>query len=332
MNKNILCNIGEEITIKSSGQSQVISEVDLLDKVNQIFRIQFNKAPQKKHLDLVTNILQNNSNIDLRFYGNYSENSIDWKSLYFIENLHIDLWQTNNLEAIRDLQNLKKLSISKNVKSSVSLKILEKLDKLEILFTSISKDISTIGSLQSLKLLSLREIKTKNIDFVSTLENLNEIWFSLGSYEDINGITSLDNLKKLSIHQIKNFDNNELNHTISNCKHLMALELQNLKNLSQISFINKLNNLSYLYLDSNKNIGTFKNINDSKSLKTLVTSNSRPADKELIYLQNVENVFLGDSYSKFEIENFSTNFKGKNLWIHGKEIVGKFEYENPFKI
>ncbi|RRQ45702.1 hypothetical protein [Chryseobacterium sp. SC28] len=330
MTKNILCNIGEEITLNIGGKFQVVTEADLLNRVNQIYRIQFSEAPQKKHLELVINILKSNSKMDLRFYGNYSENSIDWKSLNFVENLQIDLWETNNLEEIKDLHNLKKLGISKNVKSTVSLKILENLNKLEILYTSISKDVDKVGSLQSLKFLTLREIKTKNLDFLSKLKNLTDIWLTLGSYEDINGITQVENLRKLSIHQIRNFDNEELNSIISNCKHLTALELQNLKNLSQINFVNKLNNLSYLYLDANKNIETFKDINNSKSLKTLVTSNSRPLDKVLIYLENVENVFLGDSYPKSEIEKFSKDFKGKNLWIHGKEIIGKHEYENPF--
>lgn len=331
MNNNILCNIGEDITLNIAGQSQVVTETDLSDKVNQIYRIQFSKAPKEKHLELVINILKNNNNIDLRFYGNYSEDSIDWKSLSFVENLQIDLWETNNLEGIEELLKLKKLTISKNVKSSVSLKILDKLDKIEILHTSISKDIETIGNLTNLKYLSLREIKSKNLDFLSKLENLNEIWLSLGSYKDINGITHLKNLQKLSIHQIRDFNNEELNSVISNCKNLTALELQNLKNLSGINFIKELYNLSYLYFESNKNIKTFKDIKVSNSLKTFVTSNSRPADKELIYLKDIESVFLGDNYPKSEIENFSKKFKGKNLWIHGKEIFGKHEYQNPFK-
>lgn len=332
MTKNILCDIGEKITLLISGKENVVSEIDLFNNINKIYRIQFSRTPQKKYFDLVVNILKENKEIDLRFYGDYSEDFIDWESLIFIERLQVDLWQSKELKSIESLKNLKRLSLSKMVKSSVSLRILDKLDKLEILYTSISKDIETIGNLQSLKFLSLREIKTKNLDFLSNLKNLSDIWLSLGSYEDINGITQVQNLKRLSIHQIRNFDNEKLNYIISNCKHLTALQLQNLKNLSQINFVNKLSNLSYLYFDANNNIETFKDINNSKSLKTLVTSNSRPLDKALLYLENVENVFLGDSYTKSEIEKFQKVFKGENLWIHGKEIIGKHEYENPFKI
>ena len=106
-------------------------------------------------------MLNANPKIDLRFYGNYPENSINWKSLTLIENLYIDLWETKKLENLVYLTNLKKLGISKNVKSTVSLKIIENLEKLENLYTSISKDIDSIKNLENLKFLSLREIKSK---------------------------------------------------------------------------------------------------------------------------------------------------------------------------
>jgi len=180
--------------------------------------------------------------------------------------------------------------------------------------------------------LSLREIKTKNVNFLSDLKNLNEVWFSLGSYENIDGITNLENLEKLSIHQIRNFSNEELNSILSKCSNLKSLELQNLKSLESLDFIQKLIKLQYLFLGGNKNIKTFQEVEKSKNLKTFSTSNSRAEDKTLKFLKDVENIFLGDSYPKNEIENFSKIFSGKNLWIYGKEIKGKFENNNPFRI
>ena len=66
--------------------------------------------------------------------------------------------------------------------------ILKDLKNLEVLFTSISKDIEIIGELRKLKFLSLREIKTDNLDFLESLKNLNELWISFGSYKNIDGI------------------------------------------------------------------------------------------------------------------------------------------------
>jgi len=334
MTQKILCIIGEEIQFNIAGKSEPanISDLTNSDILKRIYRIQFCEAPKKEFLEIVINVLRENPQIDLRFYGNYSENLIDWKSLVFVERLQIDLWETKDLKELSQLVNLKKLVITKNVKSSVSLKILKDLKNLEVLFTSISKDIEVIGELKELKFLSLREIKTKNIDFLKSLKNLNELWLSLGSYENIDGIQFIENLNKLSIHQIRGIDNKTLNDTISKCFSITAIELQNLKNLSSLEFTEKLSKLNYLRLDTNSNIETYKPILKSKSLKTISTTSSRPIDKKLSCLINVESVFLGDNYSKTEIDNFIKDFKGNILWIWGKEFKGKVEIKNPFEL
>lgn len=230
------------------------------------------------------------------------------------------------------MKNLKILGISKNVKSTVSLKVIENLDKLECLYTSISKDIQTIEKLKNLKFLSLREIKVRNLDFISQLHNLNEIWFSLGNYESIDGITNLRNLEKLSLHQIRNFTNEELNSVLLQCKKLKALELQNLINLESLKFLEELRELEYLFLEGNKNLDTYQYIENLHKLKTFSTSNSRPKDQNLDFLRKVENVMLGDSYQKKSIENFLQSFSGKNLLIKGKEMKGSCKNINPFRI
>jgi len=332
--RNILCNIGDEIVFNFAGKTKIVTFNELAEPetLSKIYRIQFSKEPKSNQFDSIIQLLNENREIDLRFYGNYSEYSIDWKSLISIENLQIDLWETKELKDLIYLTNLKKLGISKNVKSNVSLKIIENLQNLENLFVSISKDIDSIKYLEKLKFLSLREIKTKNVNFLSDLKNLNEVWFSLGSYQNIDGIKNLEKLEKLSIHQIRNFSNNELNSILAKCFNLKSLELQNLKNLESLDFMQKLTKLQYIFLDGNKNIKTFREVAKSKNLKTFSTSNSRAEDKNLTFLQDVENIFLGDSYPKNEIENFSKIFTGKNLWIYGKEIKGKLENNNPFRI
>lgn len=334
MEYKILCIIGEEIEFNIAGKSKSVNIFDLTNPENlkRIYIIQFSKAPKKEYLEIVVSLLKENPQIDLRFYGNYSENLIDWNSLIFVESLQIDLWETKDLNELSQLVNLKKLAIAKNVKSTVSLKILKNLKNLEVLFTSISKDIEVIGELRKLKFLSLREIKTKNIDFLKSLKNLNELWISLGSYENIDGIQCIENLNKLSIHQIRGINNETLNNVISKCHSITAIELQNLKNLNSLNFAEKLEYLNYLRLDTNKNIETYNPILKSKSLKTISTTSSRPIDKNIIYLKNIENIFLGDSYSKTEIEDFITVFKGETLWIWGKELKGKFTIKNPFEL
>lgn len=90
--------------------------------------------------------------------------------------------------------------------------------------------------------------------------------------------------------------------------------------------------MEYLFLEGNKNLKSYKTVEILKNINTFSTSNSRAEDKNLEYLQNIENVYLGDSYQKKSVENFAKTFNGKNLWIYGKEIKGQRENYNPFSI
>jgi hypothetical protein len=331
-NFKILCDINENINFIIGGISKRadISDLTVEDNIKRIYRIQFSQVPTATNLLAVLKVIKSNPSIDLRFYGKYSEEEIEWSLLSSVERLQIDLWETKELKQISKLTKLKRLGITKNVKSSVSLKILENLTNLQTLFTSISKDIQAIGGLNQLHFLSLREIKTKNLDFLSQLEKLNTVWLSLGSYENFKAITEIKSLKKLSIHQVRGFDNVSANETLPNCENLEALQLQDLKNIESLNFLTNLKLLKYLQIEGLKNIETYEPILNCSSLETFLAYNCKPADKSLKGLANVKNIGLGDSYSKDEIDNLVSNFTGDTIRIRAKEIKGKLSYINQF--
>src|SRR5688572_30264791 len=167
-NYKILCNIGKEPIFSIGGESEAVGweDLDKEENLNRIYRIQFNQAPHNGQLERVTGIIKQRPEIELRFYGDFSEELIDWDKLTDIRDLQIDLWNSINLGQISKLTNLKCLGITKNVKSNVSLSILEPLQNLEKLYTSVSKDIESIGKLKRLQFVSLSEIKYDNLDFL----------------------------------------------------------------------------------------------------------------------------------------------------------------------
>ena len=89
----ILCDIGNEIYFNIAGKTIKVSSEDLINEENlkRIYRIQFNKAPLLFLLDLAISVIKRNPEIELRFYGNYSEDLIDWDKLHDVEKLSIDL-------------------------------------------------------------------------------------------------------------------------------------------------------------------------------------------------------------------------------------------------
>lgn len=336
MTPKILCDINDKISFNIYGQSQSVDNNDLADpnNIKRIYRIQFSKAPSQLFLSTVVNIIKSNPTIPLRFYGDYSEDKIEWDALQPIKKLQIDLWQTEKLQAISKLTGLTQLGISKNVKSSVSLKVLEPLDKLESLFVSITKDIQSISTLKNLRFLSLSEIKTKDLDFLSSLEQLEELWLSLGSYDNFEAITKLPSLKRLSIHQVRGFDDETANSILSKCKSLQYLQLQNLKDITSLNFMASLKELKYLNLDGIKNLASYSPIAFNQSIETISLSNSRPADKDLKPLLHLQNVWSGDSYDKSAVAQFTTQFRGLSFRNRGKDIVGSMQqnYSDPFNL
>ena len=333
-NFKILCDINESINFLIAGASirADISDLSIEDNIKRIYRIQFSQAPTRKILLAALKVIESNPQIVLRFYGNYFEEQIEWSLLSSVERLQIDLWETKELKQISRLTKLKTLGITKNVKSSVSLQILGTLTNLQTLFTSISKDVQVIGNLSHLECLSLRKIKTKNLDFLTHLRKLNTVSLSLGSYENFEAISEVQNLNKLSVHQVRGFDNKRADETLSKCESLDALQLQDLKHVASLNFLNNLKRLKYLQVEGLKNLETYLPLLSCSSLEIFLAYNSKPRDKSLKGLINLKDVGLGDSYSKDEICNLVSHFSGDAIQIRGKEIKGKLNYINPFDI
>lgn len=66
-------------------------------------------------------------------------------------------------------------------------------------------------------------------------------------------------------------------------------------------------------------------------LATIAGADCRPSNKLLEGLEQLENVGLGDSYSKSEVDRFLKESAAKNIWIRGKSFRGRWEPINPFE-
>lgn len=333
-NYKILCDIGDKPNFLIGGQAKSVdfNEIEKSENLNRIYRFQFKQPPKNGQLDRVISAIKKRPEIELRFYGDYSEELIDWGSLTEIQNLQIDLWETIDLQEISSLRNLKRLGITKNVKSKVSLDILEPLQNLESFYTSISKDVETISKLSNLEFLSLNEIKKDNLDFLINLKNLQVLWLSMGSFKDFSGLSKIENLQRLQVHQVRGFESEIINPVLKDCSQLWALKLDNLKNINNIEFIPSMPRIKYLSMEGIKNLDTYAPIKNSKSMETLAGYNCRPADKSLDGLKGLKEIWLGDSYTKSEVDNLLNDNGAENIWIRGKNLKGSGKLNNPFEI
>lgn len=320
-NYKILCDIGDETNFLIGGQEKSVdfNEIDKSDNLDRISRIQFRQPPKSGQLERVISAIKKRPEIELRFYGDYSEELIDWGNLTEVQNLQIDLWKTNDLREVSKLRNLKSLGIAKNVKSNVSLKILEPLQNLKSFYTSVSEDVETISELPNLQFLSLNEIKNDNLDFLTKLKNLQVLWLSMGSYKDFSGLSRIENLQKLQVHQVRGFESEDVNPILESCAQLWALKLDNLKHITNLDFIQTMPKIRYLSMEGIKNLDSYNPIKKSKTIETITGYQSRPADKSLNGLKNIKEIWLGDSYSKSEIDNLLKENDVESIWIKGKK-------------
>lgn len=333
-NYKILCDIGDKTNFLIGGQSKSVdfNEIEKSENLNRIYRFQFKQPPKSEQFERVISAIKKRPEIKLRFYGDYSEELIDWGRLTEIQNLQIDLWETNDLREVSTLRNLKRLSITKNIKSKVSLKILEPLQNLETFYTSISKDIETISKLPNLEFLSLNEIKSDNLGFLTELKNLQVLWLSLGSFKDFSGLSQIENLRKLQVHQVRGFESESINSILANCRLLWALKLDNLKHISNVDFIPSMPNIRYLSMEGIKNLKTFDPIKNSMTLETIVGYQCRPSDKSLNGLNKLKEISLGDSYAKSEVDRLLKVNNAEKIWIRGENLKGSDKLDNPFDI
>ena len=333
-NYKILCDISDKpnFLIGGQGKSVDFNDIDKSENLNRIYRFQFRQPPKNGQLERVISAIKKRPEIELRFYGNYSEELIDWGSLTEIQNLQIDLWETNDLREVSTLKNLKSLEITKNVKSKVSLKIVEPLQNLEAFYTSISKDVEAISKLSNLEFLSLNEIKNDNLDFLTKLQKLKVLWISLGSFQDFWGLSQIQNLEKLQVHQVRGFDSESINPILKNCEKLWALKLDNLKNITNLDFIPSMPKINYLSMEGIKNLNSFKLIKNSRTIETIAGYNCRPADKSLDGLKKLKEIWLGDFYQNSEIDRLLNDSDAESIWIRGKILKGSGKLDNPFDI
>jgi len=333
-NYKILCDIGDKPNFLIGCQANTVdfNEIEKNENLNRIYRFQFKQPPKNGQLERVISAIKKRPEIELRFYGDYSEELIDWGSLKEIQNLQIDLWETKDLQEVSSLRNLKRLGITKNVKSKVSLDILEPLQNLESFYTSISKDVETISKLPRLEFLSLNEIKNDNLDFLTELKNLKVLWLSLGSFKDFSGLSKIENLQRLQVHQVRGFESEVINPILKDCSQLWALKLDNLKGIKNLEFITSMDKIKYLSMEGIKNLDTYAPIKNSKSMETIAGHNCRPADKSLDGLKRLKEIWLGDSYTKSEVDNLLNDNDAESIWIRGKNLKGTGKLDNPFDI
>jgi len=273
-------------------------DTDLIDKelkTGKDVLVQFSdKTYDEKKLAQLNELCgKYDKDFEVRFYGHYST-SFDFNILLKIPNvksLYVDcLTKAHNVEAIRQLQNLQKLSFgvyelteteilnSENLKKLSELIVTETKTKafnLEYLrdyknlkFLIIgghTKNIEAVGELENLEYLSFNSVKKTPVPFVNKLRNLKTLKFILGGRENIHEIGE-NEVENLEIVWVRGF--NDISN-ISNFRKLKTLLIEDNIQLQVVHFDSELSYLNDLKILNCKTLNSLTGLEHLPSLHQL---------------------------------------------------------------
>jgi hypothetical protein len=266
-----------------------------------------------------------------------------------IENFCVRADKSINPELVGTMKNLRSLSLYA-IGSVTSLEFLEGLnaellEELEVGVTKANIDLSVLKRFKNLKKLKL-EYHKKNIESLSELENLEELFLYqvpvsnvnflsnlkkllslkviLGKYSDFSGIKGIDSLRYLELYQLRNLTDIEF---ISELSGLQYVFLGNLPKVDRLPDFSKLNKLRRIYLDNLKSLKDFNMLKTAPNLEefALVKAfNNEPEDLELLLtLPKLKAVNVAFGYIK-KNERFDKMIEGTHLKTGVDELVFDF--------
>lgn len=189
---------------------------------------------------------------DLNFLRHYKE----------IKALEIFLPGLTNLDPVAEhLKGIEFLNLGEFNKKSVSLKPLKELTNLNSLsLVKNKKDFHVIAELPNIRDLSLTGYQDKQVNFISSLDKLTNLYLGFGRFENLAAIENFSRLKTLEVLWVKKLSDIS---AINNLKELEVLNLSTLKQVTELPNLSLLINLKSLIIDTLNGLSSLEGLNGS---------------------------------------------------------------------
>jgi len=268
-------------------------------------------------INILKILLEYRKDLKLRVFGNMGE----WTDLNFLnslanlEHLEVDEDELHDISPLYSLQNVKSLSLGETLKS-FSLKFLSKFKQLKYLNISKKKsDIEVISELKNLENIYLWDLSLNNLDLLNELKNLNRL--------------SLNNTK------LEKWDGLKPNSNLS------YLELCHVKSHIDLSLINLFPSLNYLRICNIPNITEFPKLENCLTLGRISIDkmDQMKSLNNLKYIKSLEEIAVYGDTSNLQVEDFKffemlpklkaayIEFKSHDQNIKFRELINSFGIE-----
>lgn len=218
-----------------------------------------------------------------------SYENLDFLNDYaFLETLDITGGKNINFNFLKNLKNLKDLSISVIGDKEIYLDNLYKLENLTIHWRK--KKVVGLDHCTSLKSLCLINFNENNLLQISNLKELSSLMIKTSSIKDMSGIEKLTKLEKLLVGDCNKLCSLKSLEVLKNIK---SLHFEYCRKIIDFSEIKSLTDLEYLKIDDCRQVSSIKFLDHLLKLKKItLLGNTDIVDGDLIPASKVSEVLF----------------------------------------
>ncbi len=217
----------------------------------------------------------------------YKGNNIDFlKKICFIEDLTITSSGIKNMQALKHMTKLKKLSIEK-LEAKTDLGELRMLEELGIGMNKYVVGIEKLINLKKLRLYNYNP-QSKSLNELRELISIEELKISNSSIESFKGCGALTKLRKLELNYLRKLTTIDELEKVN--KTLNILEFNSCKKIVNHDYVSCLTNLSRLSFNECSEIENIDFIMQMPKLETFIFMNTNVVDGKLNVCQKLKYV------------------------------------------
>ena len=253
-------------------------------------------------------------NVEINYTKGFELSNLDFLSNYsFVEGISLVINDEIDVSGLSFVQNLKFLSINKELTQVIDL---EQFQLLECLSIAWNKKIKSLSKCENLKALSLGGYKGEDLTELSDLINLTDFSLDFPAIKRINGIDNCKKLKTISIAYARKL--NSLS-GLENLTNIKILYIDNCSKIEDINSVAKLENLELLSMHDCKEIRSILPIKNLKKLAVVgFTGTTLIKDGDLTPLIGRKDATFSPrkfySHTEKEIDRLNNTTRIKQTW------------------
>ena len=321
--KNYSGNINILSDIKKSDIPKIMAE----DNIHSLQLYQF-QNPKKQTWETLNEFYKQYPDIRLRVLWHETQDLSFYREIPNIRKFSIASFNTKDYSALLSNTKLTHFGIEETKSTAVDLSFIKEFKDLESLYVDgMKKGLENVKYLKKLKVLTFRGVKMDDLDFLSELNNLEELNLLFGSYKNLESITKLKQLKSIEFSRVRQIPNFEFLNSLEN---LEKIEFEGMSKMEEIPNLSKLTKLKSVHIHNNLRLQDIKSIGEIQNLKLLQLSfaeNSKASERKNLIEQSVRILMKSESIEYTNIMHWmdeettkKLTEKGIKKWSVGIEI------------